>query len=246
MLNDLLLLSGNDIPYADAQAQIVIHQPKIREIALIGEDSFYTGCGVLNFSKDNLIEQDKISLENQSDFEILMSIMMDSSHSEMRESRLNANLVLALLFPEYKIQFSRKAIFLKKGDEIHSIDSKNFEKFKEILKIMFCLNSGEGGSNYNPGGDLAKRIADKLKKRQQILASQKGEQKISILSQYSSILAVGMNIDLNKVLDYTIYQLFDQYTRFDLKEQFDRHFQAQLAGARNLEEIDHWKKDIHS
>jgi hypothetical protein len=46
-MNNLLLLSGNDIPFT--QAQTTIHQPKIKEIAYIGEDSFFTGCEYLNF-----------------------------------------------------------------------------------------------------------------------------------------------------------------------------------------------------
>ena len=39
MLNDLLLLSGNDIPFIEAQVNI--HQPSIKEIAYIGEESFF-------------------------------------------------------------------------------------------------------------------------------------------------------------------------------------------------------------
>ena len=42
MLNNLLLLSGNDIPFF--QAQIVIHQPILKEIAYIGEDTFFQSC----------------------------------------------------------------------------------------------------------------------------------------------------------------------------------------------------------
>ena len=49
MLNELLLLSGNDIPFSEAQ--VTIHQPTIKEIAYVGEDSFYTGCEFLRFSK---------------------------------------------------------------------------------------------------------------------------------------------------------------------------------------------------
>ena len=36
MENDLLLLSGNDIPFYGAQ--VSIHQPTIKEIAYIGEE----------------------------------------------------------------------------------------------------------------------------------------------------------------------------------------------------------------
>ena len=60
MLNDLLLLSGNDIPFIEAG--MVMHPPKIKEIALIGEDTFFTGCGVLNFSKDILSQEKSIAI----------------------------------------------------------------------------------------------------------------------------------------------------------------------------------------
>ena len=39
MENDLLLLSGNDIPFYGAQ--VSTHQPTIKEIAYIGEEAFY-------------------------------------------------------------------------------------------------------------------------------------------------------------------------------------------------------------
>ena len=63
MENDLLLLSGNDIPFYGAQ--VSIHQPTIKEIAYIGEEAFYTGCEFLRFSKDKLTEEDRNSLENK-------------------------------------------------------------------------------------------------------------------------------------------------------------------------------------
>jgi len=51
-LNKLLLLSGNDIPFIGAKTSI--HQPKIKEIAFLGEEVFYLGSNFLCFSKDNL------------------------------------------------------------------------------------------------------------------------------------------------------------------------------------------------
>lgn len=245
MLNDLLLLSGNDIPFFEAE--ITIHAPTIKEIAYISEKTFYEGCGVLTFSKDNLSEKDRVSLGNITNFEVLMSIIRDNSFPFAIEYRTNATAVLSLMFPEYEINFNKNEILLIKKDEVHSINSKNFEKFKEILTAMFCLKGrGEDAElNYNPGGKLAKGIADKLYKRRQIVAEQKGEQKMAVLSRYVSILAVGQRKDMNDLLNYTVYQLFDEYDRFELKEQFDAHFRAQLAGARDLKDVDNWRKDIH-
>lgn len=243
MLNELLLLSGNDIPFEEAR--VIIHQPTIKEIAYIGEEAFYSGCGILNFSKDNLSEEDRINLKNKTNFDVLMSMIMDNSHPVMRKNSINANMVLALMFPEYQIKFSRRAIFLIKEGETYSINSENFEKFKEILSAIFCLHGRGEEQSYNPGGELAKKIAEKFKQRKQKIAEQQGEQKVAILSRYASILAVGEKKSINDLMRYTVYQLFDEFDRFELKEQFDLYIRAQLAGARDLKEVDNWKKDIH-
>lgn len=243
MVNDLMLLSGVDIPFLEAQ--IITHQPSIKEIGMIGEDVFYAGCGILNFSKESLSQEDRINLENRTNFEVLMSMML-GNHPTIYKNRINAIMVLTLMFPEYQITFTQQAIILKKEDEIHSINSENFERFKEILSAMFCLNGrGDEETNFNPGGKKAQEIAEKLRKRKQVLAEQKGDQKVSILHRFASILAVGQRQNLNEILGYTVYQLFDQYDRFELKEMNDMHFRAQLAGARDLQEVDNWRKEIH-
>lgn len=72
---DLALMTGIDIPFPEAE--ITLHQPTIKEIAFLGEDVFFSGCEILNFSKDILEEKDKISLENKSDFDILIAILRE-------------------------------------------------------------------------------------------------------------------------------------------------------------------------
>lgn len=51
---------------------------------------------------------------------------------------------------------------------------------------------------------------------------------------------------MNSILNYTVYQLMDQFQRFSLKIQYDFYVQAKLAGAQDLKEVDDWMKDIHS
>ena len=242
MLNDLLLLSKNDIPFIPAQ--ITIHQPTIKEIALIGEENFFAGCELLNFSKEILSETDKINLAKLTNFEILMSIMNDKNSNSLK-NRNGAIMVLTLLFPGYEIDLSNREIILYKDNEYHYINNDNFEQFKEILVAMFCLKKPE--SEYNPGGDLARRISDKLKKGKERKARDLGgQQKIDVLSRYSSVLSVGMRIDLNIILNYSVYQLFDAYQRYELKMYSDSTFEAKLAGAKDIKDADNWMKDIHS
>lgn len=243
MLNDLLLLSGNDIPFP--QAQVTIHQPTIKEIAYIGEEAFFIGCNLLNFSKNILTEEDKINLGDKTNFDILIAILREQN-AVMQKNRNCVLMVLALMFPEYEINIENN-IILKKEDQEHFINNDNFEDFKQILNKMFDMKKEDSMSDFNPSGDLAKKIADKLKKRHQQLSAKNNQtNKIDILSRYISILSAAQQIDINSLLRYTVYQLYDAFKRYELKYGYDMYVQAKMAGAKDLKEVEDWMQDIHS
>lgn len=249
MIDELLLNSGMDIPFPEAQTSI--RQPKLKDIALVGEKYFYNGCELLNFSKNKIASQDKVDLEGVSNFEILMSIVTDKN-VKSRQTKANFFMMLALLFPEYRVLYNGKDLILVHQDDEedkHYINKDNFENFQVIIREMFNLNDHkENAPIYNPGGNRAQQIAEKLMKGRQKAAEQKGEnnQKVNILSRYASILAIGNHLDFNDVMNYTVYQLYDQFQRFELKQQNEFYLQAKMAGAKDLEEVDNWMKDIHS
>ena len=248
MKNELLLLAGSDIPFPEAR--VTIHQPTLKEIGYIGEKAFFIGCGFLDFSKNLLNETDKTRLANYNDFDILMSIMM-SSEKSVRPTVESAMLVLTLIFPLYEVSVRKDkvAIILTKDNEEFEINKNNFPIFKDIVVNMFNLNmSKDSADQYNPEGDMAKRIAEKFKKRHEQLTKLKEEinpeKGVSILSRYASILAIGLQKDLNDLMKYTVYQLYDEFQRFQLKVQWDAYVQARMAGAKDLEEVDNWMIDL--
>ena len=245
MNNDLLLLSKNDIPFL--QARVNIHQPTLREISFIGEESFHIGCQFLNFSIDKLSTEDKSHLINKTDFEVFMSVM---NSKEKARYKVDALLVLTLLFPDFHIKLEVDKIVLeaKEGTFSSSINQLNFDTFKDILVSMFCLNDAEQKEgSYNPADQYAAKIAEKLKKRQSQLAKEKGVdlKKVSIYSRYVSILAVGEQKDINELMSYTVYQLRAEFKRFQKKQEFDFYIQAKMAGAKDLEDVDNWMDEIH-
>lgn len=243
-INTLLLLSKNDIPFTEAQVNI--HQPTIREISLIGEESFRFGCQILTFSKDLLPYEDKINLGDKTDFDIFMSAIGDKKEPLLKNT---AFLLLTLLFPNYNISFHKDRIELLRTDDFHRaiIDSENFPAFREILTEMFVLKHAGSKEEYNPADKVAARIAAKLNKRKEILAQKSGAslENIEIFSQYVSILAIGEQKDMNALMEYTVFQLEDEFTRFRKKQDFDYYVQAKMAGAENLEEVDNWMDNIH-
>lgn len=238
-LDELLLLSGNDVPFP--QAQLVIHVPTLKEIGYIGEENFHMGCHFVIFDKNSLSQEDKNNLGDLSNFDIFMSVM--NSH-EKSIHKTNALSVLSLLFPDYEIKFEKDKMLLQKENFSSIINEQNYEDFKDILVQIFCLERDEK-ENVNPADALAAKIAEKIKKGKEKVAKSKGEsvKKLNIYSRYISILGVGNN--LIDYLNYTIYQLRDQFERFQLKENNDIYIKAKLAGAQNMEEVDNWMEDIH-
>lgn len=256
MLDKLLLLSGNEIPFI--QAQLTVHQPTLKEIAYIGEESFFVGCEYLNFSKNKLKEQDKNHLGSFSSFEILMT-MIKEDNEVVKKYKTCMELVLLLLFPQYRIDFLPMSIMISKLDENqkrenHLIDQNNFEEFQNIIKQIFCFKEimkDDIDEKYNPKGSQAQALVQKFKQRQKRLAKIKNQNKhqqlsTSIFSRYISILAVGEKKNINELFQYTIYQLFDEFYRFRMKQDFDLYVQAKMAGAKDLEEIENWMGEIHS
>lgn len=238
-----------DIPFPEAR--LIIHNPNILQIAYIGQANFYKGCQLLTFSKEKLKEEDKNRLKDFTNFEVLMTMIKDKN-IVVTQRKTCMMQVLSLLFPTYKIDFLPSSILLSKKNETTEeiqrflIDKGNFESFRNIVSKMFCLEDSEGAGSkkYNPGGPQAKALVKKFEERQKILNrmknANKDSQQISILYRYISILAVGQKKDINELLRYSVYQLFDEFRRFRKKEEYDLYIKAKMAGAKDLEQIQNW------
>ena len=242
-IDELLLLSGNDLPFP--QAQLTIHQPRLKEIAYITQQQFWHACELLKFNKENLSNQDKLDLLNKSNFNIIMMMIQEKS-LQSQQARLGVTSLLALLFPTSKILLKGKTILLQdyQTNEIKEINEDNFESFKQILINMFCLTGGEN-KQYNPDGELAKKIANKIMKGRQKKAKLAPDKKIAILSRYISVLAVGQQKDINVLMNYTVYQLMDEFNRYQLKMRYDSWERCKIAGATGMDDPEDWLKDIH-
>ena len=243
MIDELLLISGNDIPFP--QAGLTIHQPTLKEIAYITEQHFWNGCQLLKFDKEILPDQDKVGLSNISNFNIIMTVVQEKS-IESRQARIKLMSILALLFPTNEILLRKNAIQLRnpQSGQVKEINNENFETFKQILIDMFCLSNQED-KQYNPSGQLAKKIANKIKRGRQQKAKLAPDTKIAIFSRYVSVLAVGLQKDINDYMNYTVYQIMDEFKRFELKLHYDTWERFKIAGATGMEDPEDWLKDIH-
>lgn len=237
----LTLMCGTDYPVPECQ--LVIHQPRIKEIALIGESDFFSGIQCLCLNKSMFVKDESL-LANTNNFQIFMTIMQEK---EAADKKFAVQQVCTLLFPKYKVMFTPRSVLLSGEGDSKMIDESNFEALQQALTNICCLKTGPmDQQSFNPANSKAREIAEKLMRGRQRVAAQKGETNISIFSQYLSILTVGLSsMSLQDAMDLTMFQLYDLVERYMLYINWDMDIRCRLAGGKPENQPDNWMKNIH-
>ena len=237
----LALMCGTDIPVPECQ--LVIHQPRIKEISYIGEGDFFSGIQCLCLNKSMFIKDETV-LADTNNFQIFMTIM---SEKEAADKKFAVQQVCTLLFPEYKVAFTPRSILLNKEGQSFMIDESNFEYLQETVSDICCLKTGPmDQTTFNPADRKAQEIAEKLMRGRQRVAAQKGQSNTSIFTQYLSILTIGIgSMSLPELTNLTMYQLYDLVERYMLYVNWDMDVRCRLAGGKPDSQPDNWMKSIH-
>ena len=237
----LALMCGTDIPVPELKT--IVHQPSIKEISYIGEQNFFVGLQSLTINK-SLLRQGNSLLETTTNFQIFMTIMKEQETKDKKEAVIN---LFQLIFPGYQVVFTPRSVVLNKEGQQTVVDEINFEILQEIIKEIFCVNSGPmDQATFNPADEKAKEIAEKLMRGRQRVAEQKGENNSSAFGRYLSILTIGLNaMPLSEAMNLTMYQMYDLVERYTLYLNWDLDIRARLAGGKPDSKPDDWMKNIH-
>ncbi len=237
----LSLMCGTDYPVPECQ--LFIHQPRIKEIALIGESDFFSGIQCLCLNKSMFVKDESL-LADTNNFQIFMTIMQEKGAAD---KKFAVQQVCTLLFPKHKTMFTPRSVLLSGEGGSIMIDESNFEYLQQALTNICCLKTGPmDQQSFNPANSKAREIAEKLMRGRQRVAAQKGENNISIFSQYLSILTVGLSsMSLQEAMDLTMFQLYDLVERYMLYINWDMDVRCRLAGGKPENQPDNWMKNIH-
>ena len=202
------------------------------------------GVQVLCIDK-SMISEDKTLLQDTNNFQIFMMVMQEATAKDKREAAMK---VLQLLFPNYKIFLTPRALALSQpeGDSI-TIDENNFEDLQEVFRLVFCATSERNKErNFNPANKRAQEIADKLMKARKKVAEQKGEASASVFGQYISVLTIGLqSMSLQNLMDLTMFQIYDLIERYSLYVNYDLDIRSRLAGAKIEKQPENWMRNLH-
>jgi len=150
-----------------------------------------------------------------------------------------------LLTPEYRFNFDhqKQEMSLISLKDLHSIvvDRELFMKIKSVAEQIFLLDKFFGESKKEKLSPAAQKIADKIAESERKIKEMNGEKEED--SYFARILSImGMHADLDYLSNLTVYQLHNQFERFNLFTNYNQNMRAVLAGATNVEFIDWYKK----
>lgn len=234
----------SDIPIPELN--LVLHQPRIEEISMIGQQDYFAAIQYLCLNKESLIEDEEISSQ-VSNFQVLMEVIHQSDDKRKKTVLINT---LSLYFPNYSVGITPKTIFFldrETRETVSTIDENNFEILQKVIRDVSCIHNllNKDEVVYNPQGEAAKKIAEKIYKARQKKAAlkQKKEQQDNIFNRYISILAIGIHLfDAEKL---TVYRLFDYVERYQLYLSWDIDIRSRLAGAQPKNEAENWMKNLY-
>ena len=237
----LALMAGSDIPIPECQ--LTLHQPTIKEISFMGEEDFFKGVQCLCLHKAMFVE-DKDALSNINNFQIFMTMMMDKETVDKKNSVLQ---LLTILFPKYKVMITPRSLLFQGEGDSHMVDESNFEQMQEVIRTVFCANTGPMDQQaFNPANEQAREIAQKLMRGRQRVAAQKGGSTQSAFSRYLSILTIGLSsMSLHELVNLTMYQMYDLLERYMLYMNWDINIRTRLAGGKPDSQPEDWMRDIH-
>lgn len=234
----LALLTGVDIPVSNPS--IVIHQPSICEISMVGELQFMRGVNLLTVDTDRLGLKERIS-----NFKFFITMMTEKEQEEAKENKAAVIEALSLIVPNAKVMATPRALMINLNGQMITIDEGNFGNFQQVLQQVFCIRRHNEEEDFNPSDELAAQIAEKIKKGRAKLAELKGENAGNALAKYLSVLSIATGLSLNECKGYTIYQLYDALERYSLYTNWDIDIRSRLAGADAKGKPPDWMKNIH-
>ena len=239
------LLAGEPIYVGD----IPIKPLNLRQISQLGYSKFQQSISIISMTLDEMIE----SID---DFEIQARLKAEKHLYKVFDMYMLSNGMQELVLKSFNLLFQTENVIID-GELLDDmsvvIDEKyviNRDNFDDIVEIIQLQNNPEQSvsdeDDYNPANELAKSIAEKLKRSKEIVEKSKALESdgdgLTIPDIISAVSAMSNSLNKLNIWDLTIYQLYDEFARLTKIDNYRLQIQASMWSSDI--EIEHWSEPI--
>lgn len=155
-------------------------------------------------------------------------------------------------FEEGEIRIDNDKLESLNEDEIMIVHRENFDDIVRVVKLQNYLEKPNSAikNEENPADEETKKLMEHMKKMREKVDAKKKAQKrqddgddIDISDIISAVSSRSNSINKLNVWDLTLYQLYDEYARLELIDNYDFSIRAMMAGAEKID-LKHWSSKI--
>lgn len=137
-------------------------------------------------------------------------------------------------------------------DEIKLVHRENFDNLVEAIRLQNYLSKPkEKVKGENPADEETRQLLEQMKANEEKVNKAKRRQQgndeddepIDISDIISAVTAKSNSINKLNVWKLTLYQLYDEYARLELIDNYDFSIRAMMAGAEKID-LKHWSSKL--
>lgn len=136
--------------------------------------------------------------------------------------------------------------------QIKLVTRDNFDDLVEAIKIQNYISKPlEKSRDDNPADEETRKLLEQMKKNEEKVKKAKKRQQygddededIDISDIISAVTAKSNSINKFNIWKLTLYQLYDEYARLELIDNYDFSIKAMMAGAEKID-LKHWSSRL--
>ena len=137
-------------------------------------------------------------------------------------------------------------------DEIKIIHRENFDDIMRIVKLQNYLEKPKvDKEELNPADEEVRKLQEHMKKMREKVEKAKRQQQefegddreVDIADIVSAVSSKSNSINKLNIWDFTLYQVYDEYARLELIDNYDFSIRAIMAGAEKID-LKHWSSRL--
>jgi hypothetical protein len=184
-------------------------------------------------------------MENAPEELLIFDFLMLAEDEYVQELLTNA----LEFFLQDKITIIKEKFLIAVGttkENLKFINRLNYEDICYVIQIQNFMRSVDNDLDVFDKNDKAKEIQDKLNKSREEVKRVKNKENNDIESDFYDLLSslsTKGNINKKDLLNYTMFQIYDEYKRLIHIDQYDTSILALMQGAKNVK-LKHWSSKI--
>lgn len=240
----LKLLSGEPIEIDENVGKL---KPlTFRDIISYGYTNYLMMLNVMILDIGDLVNMDSPEMVQFKDigvnvFDVMVQMGGDEIITELKKA-------LSLFFNDVvDVDTELHIISIGSDENTRVIDRENFDKVREVIKWQNGINKfGDEASPSEEDSEAVRQIKEKLKKGKDQVAKSKqedGENELDIADIISAVSTKSNSLNKMSIFDLTVFQLYDEFKRLELIDQYHISIKSMLAGAKDVK-LKHWSSKL--